>query len=315
MTILQYSLFFAIPVIVILGIILYYKRIYSIDVMLPSKCLMDEDCIIDVVRVLQRIITRHSKKVKLNMREVKNISYEAYMVIMAQGEKAFYKGKTVYLKSVPFGRKEVVNVIFGKNKNHTTYHNYTKLEKTDNTPFLQSSKINPKIMSRIELDLKRMKIIDYYEFNTLMTELLGNAIEHGIQERNINWWMYHFRDYRTNTMHIVFVDMGIGIINSYKKAGLPKQYTNLSDEEIIMYALKGKLGSSTKEPNRGRGMPQIKHMIEKKWISDFVLITNTVSLRYINGQFKVKKHPNFVGTYYSWTINKENYLTWKEQSI
>lgn len=315
MTILQYSLFLAIPVIIVLGIILYYKRIYSIDVVLPSKCLMDEDCIIDVVRVLQRIVARHSKKVRLNMREVKTISYEAYMVIRAQGEKAFYKGKTVYLKSIPFGRTEVVNVIFGKNKNHTTYHNYTRLEKTGNTPFLQSSKINPKIMSRIELDLKRMKIIDYYEFNTLMTELLGNAIEHGIQERNINWWMYHFRDYRTDTMHIVFVDMGIGIINSYKKAGLPKLYTNLSDEEIIMYALEGKLGSSTKKPNRGRGMPQIKHMIEKKWISDFVLITNTVSLRYINGQFKAKKHPNFVGTYYSWTINKENYLTWKEQSI
>lgn len=40
---------------------------------------MDEDCIVDVVRVLQKIVARHSKKVKLNMREVKAISYEAYM--------------------------------------------------------------------------------------------------------------------------------------------------------------------------------------------------------------------------------------------
>lgn len=283
--------------------------------MLPSKCLMEEDCITEVVKVLRKIIATHSKKVKLNLQRVESISYEAYMVIMAQGEKAFYKGKTVYLKAVPFENQEVVNIVLGRNKNYKTYHRYTELGKTSKSPFVQSSQISPQIMSKIELELKRMKIIDYYEFNTLMTELLGNAIEHGIQERNINWWMYHFRDYKTDTMHIVFVDMGTGIINSYKKAGLPKQYKKISDEEIILYALAGKLGSSTKEPNRGRGMPQIKHMVEKKWISNFVLITNTVSLRYINGQFKVKRHPNFVGTYYSWTINKENYLTWKRQSI
>lgn len=311
---IQYILFIVTLLTVTLGI-LYLQIRTRTNIMLPSKCLMEEDYIADVVKVLRKIIETNGKKVKLNLQRVESISYEAYMVIMAQGEKAFYKGKTVYLKAVPFNNKEVVNIILGRNKNYKTYHRYTKLGKTSYTPFVQSSQISPQIMSKIELELKRMKIIDYYEFNTLMTELLGNAIEHGIQERNINWWMYHFRDYKTDTMHIVFVDMGTGIINSYRKAGLPQQYKKIADEEIILYALDGKLGSSTKEPNRGRGMPQIKHMVEKKWISNFVLITNTVSLRYINGQFKIKKHPNFVGTYYSWTINKENYLTWKRQSI
>ena len=80
-----------------------------------------------------------------------------------------------------------------------------------------------------------------------------------------------------------------------------------------MYALEGKLGSSTKQPNRGRGLPQLRHMVEKKWISDFVLITNRVSLRYINDSFVIKQHPNFVGTYYYWTINKENYTVWKRK--
>ena len=87
----------------------------------------------------------------------------------------------------------------------------------------------------------------------------------------------------------------------------------LNDEEILLYALEGKLGSSTKQPNRGRGLPQLRHMVEKKWISDFVLITNRVSLRYINDNFVIKQHPNFVGTYYYWTINKENYTVWKRK--
>lgn len=59
--------------------------------MLPSKCLMEEDYIADVVKVLRKIIETNGKKVKLNLQRVESISYEAYMVIMAQGEKAFYK--------------------------------------------------------------------------------------------------------------------------------------------------------------------------------------------------------------------------------
>lgn len=85
-------------------------------------------------------------------------------------------------------------------------------------------------MSRIELDLKRMKIIDYYEFNTLMTELLGNAIEHGIQERNINWWMYHFRDYRTDTMHIVLLIWVLALLTHIREPDYPSN--------ILIYLMK-----------------------------------------------------------------------------
>ena len=57
----------------------------------------------------------------------------------------------------------------------------------------------------------------------------------------------------------------------------------------------------------------IKDMVEKSFISDFVLITNSVSLRYNNGQFEQFRHQNFVGTYYSWTISKENFLSWRDR--
>ena len=92
-------------------------------------------------------------------------------------------------------------------------------------------------------------------------------------------------------------------------------YNKKSDVNILLDALDGKLGSSTRQPNRGRGMPQLKHMVEKNWISNFALTTNTVSLRYIDNEFVPMQHSNFVGTYYSWTINKENYLIWKQRSI
>ena len=125
--------------------------------------------------------------------------------------------------------------------------------------------------------------------------------------------MYHSIDYKSRTVKFVFVDMGKGIVDSYRKAGLPAEYKRKPDDEILLLALNGVLGSSTKEPNRGRGLPQIRDMVENSLISDFVLITNTVSLRYNNGQFKKTAHQNFVGTYYSWTINKENFILWQNR--
>lgn len=76
--------------------------------------------------------------------------------------------------------------------------------------------------------------------------------------------MYHYKDSTSKTITFVFVDMGIGIIDSYKKAGLPSSYNKKSDVDILLDALDGRLGSSTRQPNRGRGMPQLKHMVEKK---------------------------------------------------
>lgn len=298
------------------GIIYYivskgcYKRIY-----LPGTVRMDAENSPYVINVLRKMIKLPHKNIILDFSSVTDISKEGYMIIMAQGEKAFYRGKSIFLNSIPLQNKKVAYVIFGKNDSQKTYHNYTKLTKDDHNPFFQSSRIHPGITLSIEKELKKIGIKDYYEFNSLVTELLGNAIEHGIAQLNINWWMYHYKDKTTKTITFVFVDMGIGIIDSYKKAGLPSWYHKESDVELLLDALDGKLGSSTKQPNRGKGMPQLKHMVEKKWISNFTLTTNTVSLRYIDNKFVSMQHTNFVGTYYSWTINKENYLIWRQRLV
>lgn len=145
----------------------------------------------------------------------------------------------------------------------------------------------------------------------LLVELLGNAAEHGIKNKNINWWMHKYSDVNTQAMHFAFVDMGGGIINSYKESNLLKEKDIKSESDILLNALQGRLGSTTGKPGRGNGMPLILENIEKEWISNFFLITNSVSLRYINGTFRVSETPFFIGTYYSWSISKNNYLQWK----
>ena len=297
--------------VVIIGVIRYINKKEEV-ILLPSRISMSQDDFPEFVKSLRRIINNRFRRILIDFSQVTNLDYESYVVIVAQAEKAFYKDKNVAIYRIPNTRK-VRNIIFGKNSNHKVYHQNNPFPSLNSEYYLKDDQITPQITERIEKELRKIGVKDYYELNTMVAELVGNAIEHGIRHRNINWWMYHYMDNKTRTVRFVFVDMGKGIIDSYRKAGLPKQYQRMGDDDILLLALKGVLGSSTKEPNRGRGLPQIRDMVEKSFISDFVLITNAVSLRYQNGTFEQNKHQNFVGTYYSWTISKENFNLWRDR--
>lgn len=302
------ALFFVVIVILIFR---FYNKKEKV-VLMPSKVSMNQEDFPSFVKSLKSLINNRFRRILLDFSQVTSLDYESYLVIVAQAEKAFYKDKNVEIYRIP-NNKKVREIILGKNQNHKVYHQTNRFPQLNSDYYLKDAQITPQITVRIENELKKIGIKDYYEFNTMVSELVGNAIEHGIRDRNINWWMYHYTDYKTRIIRFVFVDMGNGIIESYRKAGLPKQYKKMSDDEILLLALKGVLGSSTKEPNRGRGLPQIRDMVEKSFISDFVLITNAVSLRYQNGMFEQNKHQNFVGTYYSWTISKENFNKWRDR--
>lgn len=110
--------------------------------------------------------------------------------------------------------------------------------------------------------------------------------------------------------------MGIGIAGSYRKAGLSIDYQKKEDLDIVKDSLLGLLGSSTKDIHRGKGLPQIFRMVENKWISDFILITNKACIRWLDNEFYYQKQDvNFVGTFYSFSINKNNFDKWKKELI
>ena len=112
--------------------------------------------------------------------------------------------------------------------------------------------------------------------------------------------------------------MGVGIANSHKKARFLLRYRLMGkygENKIILDSLYKKLPSSTKKEGRGRGLPEIREMIEKEWVSDFLLVTNKSAVRHIDNQFKVTNNKNFKGTYYSWTVSKYNFEKWKSTKL
>ncbi len=269
---------------------------------MPRNCHIETGDAAKVIRCLRKIMNHKSRNITLDMRNVVNFPFETYITICAQSEKVKESGRMVTMN---FNSKSSLRVMLERvnNERGKTYHQHIV---GNDSLFIQRANITPEITGVIAGELRRIGIKDYYELNTLATEIIGNAIEHGILGRNITWWMYHHKN--KDTVKMVFVDMGTGVIRSYRRAGIGR-FTPAP--KLLLDALKGNVGSSTKEPNRGRGLPQMHKMVTENFISNFILITNTVTLRYKNGKYTTETHPDFVGTYYSWTVNKENFIKWQ----
>lgn len=250
-------------------------------VLLPRKFLMEREFLALTIKTLKRFITIKDEQLAINFSELEEIRKGDLIVLFAQIEKSiFSNGNKIYR----VGRFTSVKILKELLKSNTSVlHKYMEIS----IPYLNDSEkqklINPFLIDSIVKDLKKIGIKDYYfPFNVLLTELIGNAVEHGIENRKISWWLTHEIDRIGKSIKYTFVDMGTGIIQSHKKAGLPIKYIFLGDKKIVKDTFFGKLGSSTKFSNRGRGLPQLRDMIEKQIISNFVLITNSVSLNFEN---------------------------------
>ena len=279
-------------------------------IVFPENFLLENEYISEAIETLSMMISHNKDCYELDFSKVKNLRRGDLMVLVAQIEKSVKRGNQL---------KRVGNFQDGlKIKLMMTHLFNVKHDKTihwqinDVNEFQRAENLIPEVIAKIVKDLWKIGIREYfYPFNTFLTELIGNAVEHGIKDKEINWWLDREVNRTDKTIKFTFVDMGKGIVESHKKAGLPLQYIFSSDSKVVLDSFSGQLRSSTKLPNRGRGLPQLMEMIEKGWVSDLVIITNSVSLQYKNDNFAVTDIPNFRGTYYSWNINSNNFQRWK----
>lgn len=277
---------------------------------MPIYFLLKDKHINDTILTLTELLKIKEKNIALDFSGLKEIRKEELLVLFAQLEKSILIHKNRFFRKGSLPSEKKLKALL--NSSLKFYHYNKKIDIKEISDLEKEKLINPKLIDTIVKDLKKIGIKDYYyPFNVFLTELIGNAVEHGIENKNINWWLIHEIDRKTKTVKYTFVDMGMGIIDSHKKAGLPFKYFLFRNKQIVLDALFGILGSSTKVSNRGRGLPQLREMIEAEFVENLVLITNSVSLNFKNGLFVATKIPDFVGTYYSWTISQNNYQKWK----
>lgn len=276
---------------------------------IPHSFVLKDLTLKTTISTLTKFIKSTKKNIALDVSNLETTTKGDIMVLMAQLEKSIITNENRFYRKGALPRnKEVKKILITSmdlvhvNRNITV----NKLNESEREQLLFPDRIDHVVKA-----LKKVGIKDYFTpFNEFLIELIANAVEHGINNKNINWWLTHEIDRESKKITYTFVDMGLGIIGSHKKAGLPFKYKFLANKHIILDAMYARLGSSTKEDNRGRGLPQLRDMIEKGFVSDLTLISNNVTLHFKNDKFVSSRNKCFVGTYYSWTIDKQCFEKW-----
>lgn len=265
------------------------------------------------VSFLRKLITTRSKTIAIDFSLMKDSTKGDITVFGAQIEKAYVEHGKSFFRSgkLPSDRKMKKLLTFSGKTVHENKPLPQYISEGD-----KATLINPTLIDTFVKDLRKIGIKEYFfPFNIFLTEVIGNAVEHGIENRKINWWLTQDIDFGTKSIIYTFVDMGNGIIDTHKKARLPLKYWFLNDSRIVIDSFNGKLGSSTKLSNRGKGLPQLRGLIASEIVSNLTIITNKVNLRFKNDRFYSGKNPNFVGTFYSWTINSYNFEKWMNSQL
>ena len=109
--------------------------------------------------------------------------------------------------------------------------------------------------------------------------------------------------------------MGNGILTTLNRKFMHKIAERLSNTNqnyrVLYSAFEKKYGSSTGDNNRNRGLPLILKRFEQEYISELKVITNNVFLDFENINNSKELKTELKGTFYHWTLTKENILKWK----
>jgi hypothetical protein len=213
---------------------------------------MEIEHLLNVIPVLMNILSKSRKSITLDCSEVRETTAGTSIVMWAQIEKANKLHDNIEISLMPSRNSRVMNLLmFPKERNGRSVKHIIKALPQMPSGSNRDEQIDMTYIDRTVAELKKILGIQYYEpFYDFLVELIGNATEHGIRNRNINWWMWRHRE--DKSMRYVFVDMGIGIIGSYEKSQRVDRYRQRNKQQMLLDALNGKLGSSTKERNRGR---------------------------------------------------------------
>lgn len=156
--------------VVIIGVIRYINKKEEV-ILLPSRISMSQDDFPEFVKSLRHIINNRFQRILLDFSQVTDLDYESYVVLVAQAEKAFYKGKKIMLHRI-LDSQRARSIILGKNKKYKVYHQNTPFPSLNSENYLKDAQITPEITWRIENELRKIGIRDYYEFNTMVSELV-----------------------------------------------------------------------------------------------------------------------------------------------
>ena len=156
--------------------------------------------------------------------------------------------------------------------------------------------------------------------HSVLMELMQNTNNHAssgvLGEKH--WWLSVNHDAKAKKVTFAFVDHGTGILTSLGKKPPGSAWEGLaekvrvtlgvtSNEEFIKALLEGKIHSTiTGKAYRGKGLPNVKRMLDYDRISNLHVVTNNVFGNVAKSQYKLLG-VNFQGTFFYWELTENNF--------
>lgn len=142
----------------------------------------------------------------------------------------------------------------------------------------------------------------------IMIELMSNTHKHAynISIKYPRWYCYVEYSKNEKLLRFTFMDTGEGIPATVRKNFKERiDLLNLTDEnKYIISALSGEFRTSTRQSNRGKGLPSIKECCDKKYINNLKIISNYAEVSYSSDRLSGKDHKTlFRGTLFYWEID------------
>lgn len=256
---------------------------------------------------------------KISLRNVKFIDYGAISVLTAISE-AFKDKRIVLMGDYPDDegcKQAFINSGF---LDHMYKHNgqkFRKAEKSDLIFFekgcgklseldnIKISKTIKRVVSHLTGEEKQSLVI-----KTIVLEICGNSIEWA-NTHNKQWLLG--TQYLDDRVIMTVTDIGEGIIETLHRK-FTQQISDLlrvkTRKDVLEGAFNQKYGSSSQERNRNTGLPAIKNSHTEGHINNLKVITNDVILHFDNMEKSkvMKGSSKFEGTFYQWTMTKENII-------
>lgn len=260
---------------------------------------------------------KNREYVEMDLSNVINIDYSTISILTALNDD--FKDRRIVLRGNFPDDDDAKQYLIDSGFLNSMYNEngrpYPKTKQSDLLIFEKGSNIFERkynqnisnVISNISLYLTGIKSHNP-RLKTILLEIFANSIE---WSETINkQWLLGVK-YDQDRVILTITDVGKGIIRTLHKKFDQKFFDILqlkSNDEVLLGAFEKKYASSSKKPNRNKGLPSIKNGFDKGVIKELKVITNNVILHFDDKKKTrtVRKGTSwFKGTLYRCVITKE----------
>lgn len=152
-----------------------------------------------------------------------------------------------------------------------------------------------------------------------LIELMLNTNNHAdnTKKGEKHWWLSVHHDKINKKVSFAFIDFGVGVFTSLDNKTVESKFFGILEKlknsfrysnnaELLKLIMDGTLHkTATGKPYHGKGLPGINKVLERRQISNLNIITNNVHAKLDKDVFNILSK-SFSGTFVYWELNENN---------